>query len=66
MPKNFVRRTYEAWIRKHVGRFRYPPWIMESRKYGFTLRFLGLAPELTFQVRQRRFINRPKNEEVFR
>ena len=66
MLKNFVRRTYEAWIREHVGRFRYRPWIMESRKYGFTLRFLGLAPELIFQIRKRRCINRPKNEEVFR
>ncbi|MCC7225624.1 MAG: hypothetical protein IT507_02915 [Burkholderiaceae bacterium] len=54
MPKNFVRRTYEAWIRKHAWRFRYPPWIKESRRHGFTVRFLGLAPELTFQVRQRR------------
>ena len=54
MPKNFVRRTYEAWIREHARRFRYPPRIQESRKQGFTLGFLGLAPELTFQVRQRR------------
>lgn len=54
MPKNFVRRTYDAWIHSHAQRFRYPPWIAESRKHGFTLRFRGLAPQLTFQVRQRR------------
>ena len=54
MPKNFVRRTYDAWIHAHAQRFRYPPWIAESRKHGFTLRFRGLALQLTFQVRQRR------------
>ena len=53
MPKNFVRRTYDAWIREHARRFRYPPWIVESRKNGFELRFVGLAPQLSFQIRQR-------------
>jgi hypothetical protein len=54
MPKNFVRRTYDAWIREHARRFRYPPWIEESHKHGFAGRFLGLAPQLSFQIRQRR------------
>lgn len=53
MPKNFVRRTYDAWIREHARRFRSPPWIVESRKNGFELRFVGLAPQLSFQIRQR-------------
>ena len=50
MPKNFVRRTYDAWIRQHHHRFRFAPWIAVSRKHCFTLRFAGLAPQLTFQV----------------
>ena len=53
MPKTFVRRTYDAWIRKHAGRIQYPPWIVESRKNGFELRFGGLVPQLSFQIRQR-------------
>ena len=53
MPKNFVRCTYDAWIREHARRFRYPPWIAESRKNGFELRFVGLAPQLSFQIHQR-------------
>ncbi|MBK1719704.1 hypothetical protein [Thiocystis violacea] len=53
MPKNFVRRTYDAWIRHHHHRFRFAPWIAVSWKHCFTLRFAGLAPQLTFQVCRR-------------
>jgi hypothetical protein len=47
MPKYFVRKTYEKWIKKNRKRFRFLPWIAESRKGYFKLRFFGIAPELT-------------------
>ena len=50
MPKNFVRKTYEKWLKKNRDRFRFPPWIAESRKDSFTLRFFGIAPELTCRI----------------
>lgn len=54
MPKSFVRRAYEDWISKNEHRFRFRPWIAESRKSGFTLKFSGLTTRLIFQVRHRR------------
>ena len=47
MPKNFIRKTYNHWIKKNRHRFFFRPWIVESRKHIFTLRFDGIAPELT-------------------
>ncbi len=32
MPKNFARKTYDHWIKKNRKRFKYPPYIIESRK----------------------------------
>lgn len=48
--KNFVRKTYEHWIKKNRHRFIYEPWISRSRRDRFTLRFTGIAPELTCDI----------------
>jgi hypothetical protein len=50
MPQQFARRTYDHWIGHNRSRFRFPPWVKESRKRSFTLGFTGLAPELTLQI----------------
>ena len=50
MKKNFIRKIYEIWIKNNRQRFVYAPWISKSRKDGFTLRFTGIAPELTCRI----------------
>jgi len=50
MKKNFVRKLYDRWIKKNRHRFIYEPWISKSRKNRFSLRFTGIAPELTCDI----------------
>ncbi|MBT4605762.1 MAG: hypothetical protein HOC52_02255 [Thiotrichales bacterium] len=50
MPKNFSRKIYDSWIGANIGRFRFPPRIVESRKQFFILQFDGIAPELSLTV----------------
>lgn len=50
MPKNFSRKTYDNWIRENHHRFKYSPFILESRKRCFTLGFKGLAPGICVTV----------------
>ncbi|MCD6526399.1 MAG: hypothetical protein J7K75_05380 [Desulfuromonas sp.] len=50
MPKNFIRKTYDRWIKKNHHRFLYRPWIAKSRKDAFVLMFDGLASELTCRI----------------
>lgn len=50
MPKNFVKKTFDRWIKINRDKFQFNPWISESRKTSFTLRFSGLASELTCTI----------------
>ena len=52
MPKNFIRKTYERWIKKNRKRFRFSPWITESRRDSFTLCFRGITSEVTCRIAQ--------------
>ena len=50
MPKNFSRRTFDAWLKENLNRFKFKPIIHLSRKDYFELRFSGIAPELFFII----------------
>ena len=50
MPKNFSRRTFDAWLKVNLNRFKFKPVIHLSRKHYFELRFSGLAPELFIHI----------------
>ncbi len=52
MPKNFARKTYDHWIKKNLKRFKYPPYIIESRKDSFTLGFSGVINNITCNIRK--------------
>ena len=60
MPRNFSRRTFDAWLNENLNRFKFKPVIHLSRKDYFELRFTGLAPELSF------FINNNEASAVIR
>lgn len=44
MPKTFVRKTFDAWLEENIDHFKFKPYIWESRKRYFCLRFDGLDP----------------------
>ena len=50
MPKNFVQKTFERWLKRNRSRFKYPPWISKARKHYFVVRFHGLMPEISCRI----------------
>jgi len=46
MPKNFVRKIFDHWVRNNRYRFQHTPHVIKSRKNGFVFQFTGVAPQL--------------------
>jgi len=53
MSKNFVRKTFDHWIKINRTNFKYQPRIVKSRKNYFELKFDGIAPELACLISNR-------------
>ena len=59
MPINFIRKTYDQWMKSNHHRFNHKPYIIKNRKNGFTFQFSDIIPELqgyigkngTFEIR---------------
>ncbi len=62
MPKNFARKTYDHWIKKNRKRFKYPPYIIESKKDSFTLRFYGIIDRITCYINKKGYMNMTIND----
>ena len=56
MPKSFVRKTFDSWLKANAHRFRFAPVIVLSRKHYFALQFSGLASELFLEIRNYGFV----------
>ena len=52
MPKNFTRKTYDRWVKINRKRFKYPPYIIKSRKDFFVLRFFGIIDLITCCIKK--------------
>ena len=48
--KSIPQRFFEAWIKENAKKFKYPPYIAKSHPDYFTLRFTGIAPEISCKI----------------
>lgn len=46
MPRNFVRKNFDHWMRNNRHRFKHPPYVTKKWKNGFSFQFAGAAPQL--------------------
>lgn len=55
MPKNFVRRNFDYWMRSNRHRFRHQPFIAKNRRGYFTFHFQGITHVISGHISKHGF-----------
>ncbi len=46
MPKNYIHKLYNQWMKDNIHRFNHKPIITKQRKQGYELTFEGTSPHI--------------------
>ncbi|MBF0266658.1 MAG: hypothetical protein HQL46_15455 [Gammaproteobacteria bacterium] len=46
MPRNFVHKLYDNWMKKNIHRFHQKPFISAKRKWGYHFKFNGITSSI--------------------